>query len=235
MLIEEEFVITDLETIKIISDPFRVQILEHIGLTSDAGQLISVKELAERLDVPPTKLYYHINLLEKHELIRVAETRVVSGIIEKLYQIRARRIRAELDLSQDNEINRNEGLHLTLSSVSNMFDKAYTNLEKSFRQRVQEIEDGQPDLEKSTWLSSQSMMQLSPDQAQAFTEELQELVEKYAAIHNQNGLVFSLAVLFNPNYHIDVAPSIDLQTPRGDFQAQVGRLEKPNVSLPPQL
>ena len=75
MSIEEEYLVTDLETIKIISDPLRVQILEHIGLTSEVGKLITVKEIAEALDIPPTKLYYHINLLEKHDLIRVAETR----------------------------------------------------------------------------------------------------------------------------------------------------------------
>jgi len=202
MSIQEEYIVTDLETIKIISDPLRVQILEHIGLASDAGVLITVKELAEALDIPSTKLYYHINLLEKHDLIRVTETRVVSGIIEKLYQIRAKRIRAELDLSQDTEINRDEGLELTLSSVSTMFDTAYHNLEKSFRRRVKEINEAQTELQKSAWYSSQDMMQLSPAQALEFIEELKALESKYAELQNPEGLVFSLALLFNPNYHI---------------------------------
>ena len=202
MSIDEEFLVTDLETIKIISDPLRVQILEHIGLASDMGQLITVKEIAEALDIPPTKLYYHINLLEKHDLIRVPETRVVSGIIEKLYQIRARRIRAELDLSQDTQINRNEGLELTLLSISTMLDTAYQNLEKSFRQRVGEIDSGQPDLQKSSWYSSQSMLQLSPQQVQEFSDELKLLVSKYADNNNPEGVVFGLTILFNPNYHL---------------------------------
>ncbi len=202
MSIEEEYLVTDLETIKIISDPLRVQILEHVGLASEAGVLITVKELAEVLDIPATKLYYHINLLEKHDLIRVAETRIVSGIIEKLYQIRAKRIRAELDLSQDSEINRDEGLQLTLSSVSTMLDTAHQNLEKSFRQRVKEIDEAQTELQKSAWYSSQTMMQLSPEQAQKFVDELKELESKYAKIQNPEGLVFGLSLLFNPNYHI---------------------------------
>jgi DNA-binding transcriptional ArsR family regulator len=202
MSIEEEYLVTDLETIKIISDPLRVQILEHIGLTSEVGKLITVKEIAEALDIPPTKLYYHINLLEKHDLIRVAETRVVSGIIEKLYQIRARHIRAELDLSQDSQINRNEGLELTLSSISTMLDTAYQNLEKSFRLRVEEIEAGQPDLQKSSWYSSQSMLQLSPQQVQEFTDEMKLLVSKYTDQNDPEGQVFGLTILFNPNYHL---------------------------------
>ena len=202
MSIQEEYIVTDLETIKIISDPLRVQILEHVGLASEAGVLITVKELAENLEIPPTKLYYHVNLLEKHHLIRVAETRVVSGIIEKLYQIRARRIRAELDLSQDSEINRDEGLELTLSSISMMFDTAYTNLEKSFRKRFQEIEDGQTDLQKSAWYSSQCMLQLSPEQVKEFIREIKELENKYAQKQNKDGQVYGLSLLFNPNYHI---------------------------------
>ena len=83
MSVEEEIRISDLETLKVISDPLRVQILENIGLASDAGKSTSVKQLSEDLDIPQSKLYYHIKLLEKHDLVYVADTRVISGIIEK--------------------------------------------------------------------------------------------------------------------------------------------------------
>ena len=93
-------------------------------------------------------------------------------------------------------------LELTLSSISTMFDTAYSHLERSFRKRVQEIEDSQTDLKKSAWYSSQCMLQLSPEQAKAFIEELKELENKYSQIKNREGQVFGLSLLFNPNYHI---------------------------------
>lgn len=86
--IAEEFIIEDLETLKILTDPLRVRILRSLG-----HKARSVKETAERLDMPQAKLYYHINLMEKHGLIQVVDTRVVSGIIEKLYAVTARMYR----------------------------------------------------------------------------------------------------------------------------------------------
>jgi predicted ArsR family transcriptional regulator len=47
---------------------------------------MSVKELAAELDEPQTKLYRHVRQLEAVGLIKVASTRMVSGILEQRYQ-----------------------------------------------------------------------------------------------------------------------------------------------------
>lgn len=90
---EREGRITDLEALKVLSDPFRQRVL-----TSLADQPATVKQTAERLGVPPHKLYYHVKLLEQHGLIRVVETRVVQGIIEKHFQATARRFSVDPEL-----------------------------------------------------------------------------------------------------------------------------------------
>jgi predicted ArsR family transcriptional regulator len=46
----------------------------------------TVKELAAALDVPPTRLYYHVRMLEEHGLIEVVDRRMVSGIEERRYR-----------------------------------------------------------------------------------------------------------------------------------------------------
>ena len=51
-------------------------------------RILSVKELAAELGEPKTKLYRHIKQLEAAGLIRVAATRLVSGIQEQRYQAR---------------------------------------------------------------------------------------------------------------------------------------------------
>ncbi len=84
---ENVFVIRDAETLKAISDPLRLRIF---GLLQ--GQSHTVKELAAELDVAQTRLYYHMNQLESLGLIRVAETHVVAGIIEKHYRATASRV-----------------------------------------------------------------------------------------------------------------------------------------------
>ena len=80
--------ITDLETLKVISDPLRLNIIQVIKDINISGALCSVKQVSERLDIPPAKLYYHVKLLEKHGFLEVTETRIVSGIVEKLYRLK---------------------------------------------------------------------------------------------------------------------------------------------------
>ena len=82
--LEEEFIIENVEALKMIADPLRLQIIRNLD------EPRTVKELAERLDKPATKLYYHVNQLEKHQIIRVVDTRIVSGIIEKHYRVTAK-------------------------------------------------------------------------------------------------------------------------------------------------
>lgn len=61
-------------------------------------QVCTVKQIAAKLNIPPTKLYYHFKQLEEHGLIRVVDTRLVSGIVEKLYQARAYSYRVDKGL-----------------------------------------------------------------------------------------------------------------------------------------
>ena len=56
-------------------------------MVTAADEAWTVKRLAAALGTNPTKLYHHINILEERELIVVAGTRVVSGIIETSYRI----------------------------------------------------------------------------------------------------------------------------------------------------
>ena len=78
---------TTVAELKALADPLRLAILD--ALTSGARRelrVLSVKELAAELGEPKTKLYRHIKVLEAAGLIRVAATRLVSGIVEQRYQ-----------------------------------------------------------------------------------------------------------------------------------------------------
>ncbi len=80
----DQLTITNLETLKVTADPLRMRIVELLRQAP-----ATVKELAAALRVAPKSLYYHVNLLDKHGLIRVVDTRLVSGILEKRYQATA--------------------------------------------------------------------------------------------------------------------------------------------------
>jgi DNA-binding transcriptional ArsR family regulator len=76
----------DVETLKALADPVRLRILRALESRARSLPVMSVKELAEQLGEPQTKLYRHVKVLESTGLIRVAATRLVSGILEQRYQ-----------------------------------------------------------------------------------------------------------------------------------------------------
>jgi DNA-binding transcriptional ArsR family regulator len=78
-------VVEDIDALKAMADPTRLAIMSALMRSRDLP-VMSVKELAAALGEPQTKLYRHVRQLEAAGLIRVAATRVVSGIIEQRYQ-----------------------------------------------------------------------------------------------------------------------------------------------------
>ncbi len=84
--------IEDVATLKALADPTRMAILSVLTRSCDLP-VMSVKELAAELGEPQTKLYRHVRQLEEAGLIRVAATRMVSGILEQRYQACLRELR----------------------------------------------------------------------------------------------------------------------------------------------
>jgi DNA-binding transcriptional ArsR family regulator len=78
---EEPHILDTVERLKALSDPIRIRFL----LELIEGPR-TVKEVAEALEVPPTRLYYHLRILERHGLVKVANRRMVSGIEERSYR-----------------------------------------------------------------------------------------------------------------------------------------------------
>jgi DNA-binding transcriptional ArsR family regulator len=94
--------VADAETLKALADPLRLSILAALMRgASVRPRVMSVKELAAELSEPQTKLYRHVKLLEAAGLIRVAASRLVSGILEQRYQASQADLRFGPDLMRD--------------------------------------------------------------------------------------------------------------------------------------
>jgi DNA-binding transcriptional ArsR family regulator len=88
--------VEDLDTLRVLADPLRLAILRVVMKDAQVRpRLLSVKEIAEELGEPQTKLYRHIKQLEGVGVIRDADTRVVSGIIEHRYAPGQRELRID--------------------------------------------------------------------------------------------------------------------------------------------
>ena len=185
----EEFVIGDVDTLKLIAHPLRLQLLGQFR----RGR--TVKEAAAELDTPPTKLYYHVNLLEEKGLLQVVDTQIVSGIIEKRYQVAARRYRIDDNiLSGESEDEQFEAL------IGSFFQMAHNEIRQSMRAGLLNLRDrSKPHHGTLARLD----FCLTEEQAEELYGRLQAVIEEYQALSAANeadeaGQTYALTLTYFP-------------------------------------
>ncbi|MEM7249221.1 MAG: winged helix-turn-helix domain-containing protein [Acidobacteriota bacterium] len=82
----DRFVLTELDQLKALSDPLRARILTELCKAE-----LTTKQVAESLGEKPTRLYHHVESLERAGLIRLTHTRQNRGTLEKYFRSVARR------------------------------------------------------------------------------------------------------------------------------------------------
>ncbi len=108
-------VLRDLEEIKAISHPYRVEILEAFG-----EEALSAKQLSEILGEPHAKINYHIKTLLSVGILELVEEKVKSGIIEKYYLPTAKMVVIDKSILNSN----NDNIVQTLNQASiSIFEK----------------------------------------------------------------------------------------------------------------
>ncbi len=188
----EEFKIANLEGLKTLAHPLRLQLLERLK------RVRTVKELATELDLPPTKLYYHVNLLEDKGFIQVVDTQIVSGIIEKQYQAVARQFVLDEKVLSPSDAERG-GVEALLHSF---FAMAQREIEQSIRAGLANLkETGQP--QKGSLLRAN--FHLSEEQARELYGRLDALLQEYQTLSESNETMFqsqsyNLTLAFFPVY-----------------------------------
>lgn len=162
----QEFVIQDLETLKVMSDPLRTQILELV--LDDA---LTTKQIARALELPASRLYYHINLLEKHGLLRVAATRLVSGIVEKQYRAVAQFVTVDPGLFRSLTPEASEALDAALAGF---FDGAKVDAVRSLEAGLfgLKLTDAESANRRAVGHLTRSVAYLTREQAEAFHQRL---------------------------------------------------------------
>jgi predicted ArsR family transcriptional regulator len=178
----EEFEIDDIETLKVVADPYRMGMIEAIG-----ADQITAKQWADRLGDDVHKLYYHIRLLEKHGLVTVVEQRVVSGIIEKTYALTAKRFQMKPGLLSSSP-EADATLEATLSSLLSSTASA---ARRAFRSGDLDIDD------KERTMLFRATLRLTPDKAAELTRRVEELFEEVDSEDDQADR-YGITVVFHP-------------------------------------
>jgi DNA-binding transcriptional ArsR family regulator len=120
--------IDSVEGLRALADPVRLAILSALGeVTNGELPVMSVKELAQHLGEPQTKLYRHVKQLEAAGLIEVAATRMVSGILEQRYRARQRDLRLSAGLFRQHADETEAAVRSAFDAfLTGVFDRART-------------------------------------------------------------------------------------------------------------
>jgi DNA-binding transcriptional ArsR family regulator len=167
-----EMRIANADTLRAISDPTRMRILETMVQRQDPPW--SVKELAAALGVPQTRLYHHVEQLLTHDLVRPVERRVVSGIIETRYRVAALSFQLDRRLFEGDA---DASTQLLPHTLATMFDTARDEIEAAMRSGANDPPGGEGE---ERVLVARSLTRLTPARATEFRRRLAALQEEFA-------------------------------------------------------
>lgn len=178
--------------LRLLADPVRSFLV--YSLVPEAK---TAKTLAAELGVPVTRLYYHLKQLEKHELVFVERTRVVSGIEEKHYRASAREFRLDRAAFQPGgraDRRRSEAL------LGFVLDQTRVEIERGLAEGHLDLSRRPPAVD--ALVAYRNVLKLSPAQAGRLYERLHAFWMEYDEIARQpdpEGRFYAFAVALYPN------------------------------------
>jgi DNA-binding transcriptional ArsR family regulator len=187
--------INDLEALKFMSDPLRIRLVDLLRQAP-----ATVKQLAAALEAAPRSLYYHINLLERHGLIRVVATRLVSGIQEKTYRATAY-LFVYPDLSPGSGPAATEQAQEMV--LSSFFNATLEEMRDSIR--AGRIDLGKDAPEGRALCASWNLLRLTPGQATSLAARMDALLAEYpryqGTVEADGSQVYRVLFTLFPTHH----------------------------------
>jgi predicted ArsR family transcriptional regulator len=159
--IPEEVLVSDPSQFEALSSSVRMRILSTCHIPR------SVREIAEDLDVPVTRLYYHVNLLDDCGFLEVVHTRKSGARLEKLYRATGRRITPGPDLL-DNVDDPGAAARIMAAIV---FEPARAETERALERRLEG--------EGQSANFGRAISRLTPAQLEEVTSRLEDLVGSF--------------------------------------------------------
>ena len=194
--------IQDMEALKTMADPLRNQIMQV--LTSHS---MTVNQVAEKLGVESSKLYYHFNLLEKHGFIQVVETTQRGNLIEKHYRVTAYQFKLADDVFNFN-VDTPEGTENIITMLLASIEATREDLRRSMYARHQQIIHGAKPKLRSV-MHHRKVYNLPDEKAQEFYQRLEALIEEFeqeaedSDTESENTLPWALSAVFYPSFYFE--------------------------------
>ncbi len=135
----------------------------------------SVREIADLLDMPVTRLYYHINLLHEVGFLDVVHTRKSGARLEKLYRVAGKSIVIGRELAE----NAPDPATAARALAAVVLEPALLEAETAIIDRFGGEPGRQIDL-------GRSLAVLSPDEVATISSKIERLIREHLADRNES-------------------------------------------------
>ncbi len=190
--------VEDLETLKILADPMRNQILEILA----PGKL-TINQMAKKLGLSPSKLYYHINLLEKYGLIKEVDSIVKANIIEKVYWVSAYECKMDHNLCN---FSTPEGQESMMTVMVTPIDSTREDMMRSLEARATALNQGAKEHPRDVVIYRE-LRKMSDQAADEFTKRIKEVLDDFEDYEehgeSEDIHVRALTVAFYPSFYYE--------------------------------
>jgi len=180
--------VDNVAVLKAMADPTRFAVLAALMRTSDLP-VMSVKELAAELGEPQTKLYRHVRQLEEAGLIRVASTRMVSGILEQRYQACQRDLSLAHGLVTENA----DDSERVLRTVLDRHRDGLFAAARAGRLAWGDVPAGEPYRKPLLHMSD---LKVSPAKAAEVRDKLEEILSSLKDAEAEDGVTLNMFISF---------------------------------------
>jgi DNA-binding transcriptional ArsR family regulator len=184
--------VADVATLRVLSDPLRLAIVNALMRGGQPGPPRTAKELADELGEPQTKLYRHLKQLLSADLIQVADTRVVSGILEHRYRAGQLSLRIE-----ESFLGGGAPVDDAMTTLRSVFDDARDELFKAIRNGAVRL--GEPEVPAGTVRPTVAALQatIPLPRAQDFAARLGALVKEFSNLESdRDGATVRMLVMY---------------------------------------
>lgn len=185
---KETMILKDLKQIKVFAHPLRARLVEAF-----ADKPRTAKQVAEIIGQKPTKLYHHVEVLERVGLIKLVKTQKKRGTLEKYYRTVAKRF------SVDSGVFQVKGKEKQiLGEFRAMFATMLENTMQEINESIAEKLICPEKKERHATLA-RKRVRTTRGTAKKLDRKIQKLLDEFAAAKEKKGDVeYALTLVFYP-------------------------------------
>jgi len=185
---KETMMLKDLRQIKVFAHPLRARLVEVF-----AEKPMTAKQAAVVIGQNPTKLYHHVEALERVGLIKMVKTQKKRGTLEKYYRTAAKRFSIDSSIF-DMKSNKKEMLGEFRAMFATTFDNTMREINESISDKLI-----CPGREQRQATLVRKRIRTDLDNIEKINKKIQKLLEEFSATENKKGDVeYALTLVFYP-------------------------------------